>query len=486
MSNHYLRLLLVFSLALAAAGAQSPYSGPVDPGPLVPDAQTGFSIPAGYSVTLLADLSTATTAVECIELMPNGDIVFSSTAGSACGLPATADIWRIPMTNGAPTAPLQLIQVTTNPIYGHVLKADGAGNIFAAGTCDQTSHVYYLPAGSGLAQNLNPLAPLNDPDGIALGALPGFSSSVLFVAAQDQLYAMDVSNLPSVTTTPVAVDLTAVGVPALGNWAGLCWDPNTQSLVGYRVGSPAFFETVELATSAYPGMVPATSLGNVGLEPLAIDDRGIRIFGSNLGEVGMLDVSTASPVFVPLVTGLNGRPDAAIAPSGSLYILERTTASLYRLDPTLTADVINLTASTGGFINLTLQAPPGRGVEPYLIVMGASGASPGTSLSPTLFVPINPDLLTVLGLEYVAAGSPIFTNWIGFLDGSGSASASLFVPPIRPSRHPSRSTSPISSRTRPRSARAPRGSTCNPDSRLRAAWGDVPDRRASGPAVSLY
>ena len=66
---------------------------------------------------------------------------------------------------------------------------------------------------------INPTVPLNDPDGLALGYLPGSSDLKLFVPTLDgfSVFGNLTASLPSLTS--IAVDLTAVGLTALGNWS---------------------------------------------------------------------------------------------------------------------------------------------------------------------------------------------------------------------------------------------------------------------------
>ena len=93
--------------------------------------------------------------------------------------------------------------------------------------------------------------------------------------------------------------------------------------------------------------------------------------------------------------------------------------------PDLQVDTLNVDCGTGGVVNFSLDAGVANAGEPYWIWMSASGTFPGFALS-GVTVPLNMDFLLITGL--MNPGFPGSTGFLGVLDGSGIASASLVFP----------------------------------------------------------
>jgi len=91
----------------------------------------------------------------------------------------------------------------------------------------------------------------------------------------------------------------------------------------------------------------------------------------------------------------------------------------------LAADVITLSARTGGTINLTVDLAPVNTQRPYAVAASLSGSNPGLPL-PKVRLPLTFDNLFIASIQL--ANTPIFSNTIGFLNTSGQAKAAIRVP----------------------------------------------------------
>ena len=94
----------------------------------------------------------------------------------------------------------------------------------------------------------------------------------------------------------------------------------------------------------------------------------------------------------------------------------------------LAADAAQL-PEAGGTVKLYLFAGAANALRNYLVFGGVSGTGPGTPLpGGQATLPVNWDLFTnvVIGL----ANSPLFADFMGTLDGTGDATATLTLPPV--------------------------------------------------------
>src|SRR5262245_25092623 len=173
MTSRFLASVLIAFGIAGVSIAQFPSQRPSDPGPLVPSGVANISLAPGYRLTFLFDLTASIGAAADMVTGPSGDLFFTAASGTACGLPAATNVYRVAMMGDQPMTPLSVIPTLSTAIDAHQIVYDPAsGFMFATGTCDQTQFVYRLP-GNGMAQIMNPTIPLNDPDGLALGFLPG-------------------------------------------------------------------------------------------------------------------------------------------------------------------------------------------------------------------------------------------------------------------------------------------------------------------------
>ena len=84
-------------------------------------------------------------------------------------------------------------------------------------------------------------------------------------------------------------------------------------------------------------------------------------------------------------------------------------------------------ASLGSAHSLLLNAGPGAAGHVHVIAASATGTTPGTSLAPGVTVPLVWDAFTDLIL--LAANGPFLPGFIGNLDGTGWAVATMAIPP---------------------------------------------------------
>ncbi|HKX46915.1 MAG TPA: FG-GAP repeat protein, partial [Planctomycetota bacterium] len=88
-----------------------------------------------------------------------------------------------------------------------------------------------------------------------------------------------------------------------------------------------------------------------------------------------------------------------------------------------------LSLSSGGTAELSIEAGPLSGGDFYLLMLGASGQAPGVVLPSAggpVAVPLEPDALTLSVLAQLA--SPVFQGFVGFTDAEGTATAALVLP----------------------------------------------------------
>jgi hypothetical protein len=108
-------------------------------------------------------------------------------------------------------------------------------------------------------------------------------------------------------------------------------------------------------------------------------------------------------------------PDGTIAEIGSFHFGQQ---------PLLVAEVYTLSASTGGSVGFTLDAGSANAGRNYILLGSLSGITPGTPLpGGQANLPLNFDPFTKL--VFFLINTPTFSNFVGTLDGAGTASAVL-------------------------------------------------------------
>ena len=85
--------------------------------------------------------------------------------------------------------------------------------------------------------------------------------------------------------------------------------------------------------------------------------------------------------------------------------------------------------TAGGLANFVLNAGADNANRNYFLLGSVSGTEPGTPLPGGLVtLPLNWDFFTNIVINMI--NGPIFQNFMGSLDGTGSATATLNLPPV--------------------------------------------------------
>ncbi len=104
--------------------------------------------------------------------------------------------------------------------------------------------------------------------------------------------------------------------------------------------------------------------------------------------------------------------------------LERTEVLVYEV--ALSADVVDLSVSSGGAQSFTLAAGLEHAGLVHFLLGSISGTSPGVTVD-GVTLPLNPDTYTLFTMS--APNAPPLSGSLGTLDATGSASAAFTVPP---------------------------------------------------------
>jgi hypothetical protein len=95
----------------------------------------------------------------------------------------------------------------------------------------------------------------------------------------------------------------------------------------------------------------------------------------------------------------------------------------------LVTDIEKLSASIGGSVALYLSAGWDNGNRNYILLGSVTGTDPGTPLPGGLVtLPLNWDVFTDFVISLI--NTPVFLNFMGTLDATGSATAQLNAPPV--------------------------------------------------------
>jgi uncharacterized Ntn-hydrolase superfamily protein len=213
------------------------------------------------------------------------------------------------------------------------------------------------------------------------------------------------------------------------------YDSWRKSLVGrpdHHLSSTA------LSAPDLPADGTSTAVVTVALRDLA----GTPLTGSQAKFTVRLDLTSTATLQIGAVTakgnGVYAFPVRAgskagtarlrivVDDGGGRVLLSPTTDVTLRADP-LWVFPRAVSAATGGKTRFVLQGGTARKQRAYLLVGSASGSQPGIRVSPNLTIPVNPDPVFYLLLQYV--NTPVLPAGLGVLDGSGRAEAAFVAPP---------------------------------------------------------
>lgn len=172
------------------------------------------------------------------------------------------------------------------------------------------------------------------------------------------------------------------------------------------------------------------------------DWRGVRLpFGGAVVQVAPEPGGTAQVAIGAPVDHGDGSYSVPLGPSttaGSLRlrVVVNDGFGPVQLGPSPQIDITNdslwlsrssLDTVAGGTLDAVLNGGPPHGNQPYLLLGSASGSSPGVTIHPGLLLPLNPDLLTYLMIDWASATlvPGLFAN----LDAQGHQRVTLPVPP---------------------------------------------------------
>jgi hypothetical protein len=105
------------------------------------------------------------------------------------------------------------------------------------------------------------------------------------------------------------------------------------------------------------------------------------------------------------------------------------TIHLMKHEPLAIDGASTVSLSAGGSVQFRLQRGALSGSAPYLLLLSASGSNPGLNIpfaGGSVHLPLNFDVATQFGIQF--ASSPVFANFQGVLDATGSANPQLVVP----------------------------------------------------------
>jgi hypothetical protein len=174
-----------------------------------------------------------------------------------------------------------------------------------------------------------------------------------------------------------------------------------------------------------PGLM-AKGSGDVFVSRVHSDGSGLEycgFIGGTNGETGegigadaqgcalVTGTTYSNEVTFPVTKG----PDLSYNGDGDCFVAKVA-------PPSFTADVYTLPESTGGAVNLSLNAGAANGNRKYLVLGSVSGFDPGILLpGGQEILPLNWDPFTLLVADLL--NSSLFQHFLGTLDGAGQAQA---------------------------------------------------------------
>lgn len=163
-----------------------------------------------------------------------------------------------------------------------------------------------------------------------------------------------------------------------------------------------------------------------GSEPLGLTWDGNYLYAIDGPNLTLLKLDKAGNVIDSVsIASLGSDPEGLTWDGQYFWITENQTNTIYQIDAgmnALTTDVTQISETTGGVANLTLNADPGNAYRNYIIAGSVSGTSPGILLPGGLAkLPLNWDIFTNIVIDLINTAP--FTNFMGTLDGNGAGTA---------------------------------------------------------------
>ena len=193
-------------------------------------------------------------------------------------------------------------------------------------------------------------------------------------------------------------------------------------------------------TAIEPPTLLADGSTQATLRVVLVDWRGVRVpFGGASVQVGAEPGSTAQVAIGAVVDQGDGSYTVPLGPSTTagrarLRIVVDDGLGPVQLAPSPEVEVTNdslwlsrsaLDTAAGGTFDAVLHGGGAHGNQPYLLLASGAGTTPGVALGP-LVLPLNPDGLTLLMLDWAASNAMpgLFAN----LDAQGHRRVSLTAP----------------------------------------------------------
>ncbi len=222
------------------------------------------------------------------------------------------------------------------------------------------------------------------------------------------------------------------------------------------IGKLLFSPDVGIGTFYFGGEACVADFDKDGTQDILVGDYGVgdtgnavRLFYGPSFEVvqSFVDDPFVNNGFARWVAqgdfDADGLPDFCagdLAGTGSVHVYDRKT---------LFANHTALSWATGGSIQFDVDIGQEYAASVYVGLLGVSGSQPGTLPAPGVFLPLNVDALTLLGLQLL--GSPFLSNFLGVLDANGQGSFSLQLPGAVPVLAPGQTLVTTSIMVSPRS-----------------------------------
>jgi len=146
------------------------------------------------------------------------------------------------------------------------------------------------------------------------------------------------------------------------------------------------------------------------ISTLGTPDVSILGFGNEVA-VGDLDGDGLAEVAV-------WQPNGPLLSSDRVFVYKKLT---------LTADADSISLSAGSSVHFSYDGGLLGADKEYVAVLGVSGTQPGSIPQKGLWVPLNADGVTFMGVALL--GSPLLQDFQGHLDAAGEAAFALNLPP---------------------------------------------------------